>query len=203
MLSTLLKVAMIGIILLMLYLLGLGVGRSLNFLPEQYQASWEIPLKMNIPFQMLKVNSLDPDLLAHDIEVKEAELEVMPKGRWLSLFINLIGILYLTIVGGILYYLNRILESLDAPYPFLPKNAIYLQRIALLVLMLSFYKTMMGFMVGLIFVDKFEIGSSLASIQGPSLSIDFTAFFMAGLLWVLSEVFRKGTELQSLEEQTV
>ena len=186
------------------YLLAMIVMALFGFLPNDLRATYELPLELHNAENYYTVSDLDSMYVSQGIEVKKAELEVLPdEPRWSQVFAYLQPVIYLGFFMAILHFLSKILVVFRSQTPFSISNVHYLRWIGLITIALGCYKFLIGLIVANTFYDKFEVKHATI-IGGPSIwDFNYVAIFLGLVFLVLAEVFKTGHKLQELEEQTV
>ncbi|MEQ8315582.1 MAG: DUF2975 domain-containing protein [Gammaproteobacteria bacterium] len=116
------------------------------------------------------------------------------------IMIAVLGTLFLVLLHQLLCHAEPVLLSLYRRVPFTRNNADHTRRASMLILVLWFlyYAYMVG--MTLFFIPRLETtGLEISMVELPFLS----ALFTAGIVFVLSEVFRVGFELKEEQEFTV
>lgn len=124
-----------------------------------------------------------------------AETRQMPLSRGLLLFAVGISAAYFAGFFVILRQLRRIFASLLMGDPFQPKNVRCLQRIGVVLTLV----TVGGWLAQTLAARNLAPGA----IEAPGISELFTPGFAVIIVFVLSEVFREGTRLRRESELTI
>ena len=163
----------------------------------------EVPLRMKSDYRDLATVLFKDDVfLAKRIEYKDVELEVYPANNipLTQGLIYLVGLIYVLIIGAILYQLFRILKSFTNP--FQPHNIRRIQRIGFLVMGIEVYRIMMNLSIYIAIGSKVQVrNAEVASFN--IMDVNLSIIFLGILILTLAEVFKQGLVLQELENQTV
>lgn len=176
----------------------------LGLLPDKLTGTYELPIILENPEAYYTVEELHPTYQCAEIEVKNANIEIMPisnNGAQALLFI--LAAIYTGLNYLILYKLSGLLETFQSPTPFKRANARYIRHIGLLTLAFPLYKYLIGGGVSLYFQNYFTIQHASITSFTSIWEINFPIIFLGLIILVLAEVFKIGADLQELEEQTV
>ncbi|MEL6676183.1 MAG: DUF2975 domain-containing protein [Bacteroidota bacterium] len=190
--------------LLVLYLGGMAAGAGMGMLPDKMVPTFELPITLSGLKDYYPVENLDPAFEAQKIEVKRAELEVLPsKGRQgLQALMYLYAALYVGCYGAILFFLSRTLQTFREEMPFPERNVWRLRWVGGIAILLSGLPWLMHTLVFRFLGEKFAFSQAYAT--PPSLADwDGGVLFLGIVMLALAEAFRQGTLLQDLEELTV
>ncbi|MEM6803047.1 MAG: hypothetical protein AAF696_16700 [Bacteroidota bacterium] len=176
----------------------------LHQLPRNFEASFEVPVRLNKPKAYYEAQSLSKYLFVKEIDIKKANLEVLTQGRsWPQGIGYLHAATYLGFFFYILFYLSKILKSFEHKIPFASRNPLYVRNIGFLTIGLGIYEFLIMLLVCSLFHDKFRVLNG-HTIEFPSFwDLNIVAIFLGLVLLSLAEVFKQGEELQDLESQTV
>lgn len=103
------------------------------------------------------------------------------------------------VVPGIVYtavQLRRILSTLADGDPFVPENALRLQRLALVLAGIELIS------IAIVAVSRQLFGSQLANAD-LGIDLNFVLWAAVIALFILSQVFREGTRLRDEEKMTI
>ena len=186
------------------YVLFIALLAFTGLLPENFNAFFEVPIQLEEPSSFYSPHSLDENFEVRYIEIKKANLEILPREKnWSQSLAYVHASLYLSLYFFILYFLGKIFKSFKDGESFSAKNPNYIQKIGFLAIGLGFYEYLIILLSCIYFHDKFTLVNG-TTIDFPSLwEIKFSAVFMGLIFLALAEVFNQGKELQDLESQTV
>ncbi|MEM8892719.1 MAG: DUF2975 domain-containing protein [Bacteroidota bacterium] len=186
------------------YVLFIALLAFTGLLPENFNAFFEVPIELEEPSAYFAPHSLDENFEIRYIEIKKANLEILPKERnWAQSLAYVHASFYLSLYFFILYFLGKIFESFKDGESFSAKNPTHVRKIGFIAIILGFYEYLIILLSCTYFHDKFELAHG-TTIPFPSLwEINYSAVFMGLIFLALAEVFNQGRELQELESQTV
>ena len=190
--------------LLISYMLIVGFLASVGILPKSFDASIEVPVRLDNPIAYYQAKSLDAAYLPKEIEIKKASLEVVPVNRsWPQGIAYAHAAFYLTFYFAILFFLGKIFRSFSSESSFSPNNPSHLRKIGFVAIGLGLYEFLVMLLVASYFHNTFEVQHA-ETLAFPSFwDINLLAVFMGLIFLSLAEVFNQGWELQELESQTV
>ncbi len=186
------------------YLIFMALLAIIGLLPKNMDATFELPINIQNASAYYPAENLSQQFYSTHIEVKKAELEIMPRNRtWPQTLGYLQAAIYLSFFVGILISLSKILDNFNTDQPFISSNVKYFKWIGLLTIGIAVYEFFLEIIVTNIFADKFVV-SNADILNAPSFwQINFIALFLGAVFLAIAEAFKKGVYLQKLEEQTV
>lgn len=193
-------------------IMGLVVGIFLIFaimaligiLPKELAGTFELPIILHHADQFYEVEDLHAIYQSTEIEVKKANLEVLPRDSNLAqALLFIIAAIYGVFNYLILLNLSHLLESFKTPAPFKRNNSRYIQIIGLLTIAFPLYKYLIEILVTSVFHKHFLLQNATIPTFPSIWNINFSMLFLGFIILILAEVFKVGADLQDLEEQTV
>lgn len=190
--------------LFILYMLFIAMLAFTGLLPEKFDAFFEVPVNLKNPTTYYSPSSLDEHYSVKYIEIKKANLEILPtERRWSQSIGYFHGAIFLAFYFAILLFLGKIFKSFKDGEQFSIENPAHIRKIGFLSIGLGIYEYLVMVFVCAYFHEKFELLNG-TTISFPSLwEINYSAVFMGLIFLSLAEVFNQGWELQELESQTV
>ena len=186
------------------YLVVMALLAMIGSLPKNMDATFELPINIHHTASHYPIEDLSQHFYGTNIEVKKAELEIMPRNRtWPQTLGYLQAATYLAFFMGILISLSKILENFNSDHPFISPNVKYFKWIGLLAICIAVYEFSLNILITNIFADKFIVKNA-DIVSTPSFwKINFMALFLGAVFLAIAEAFKKGVYLQELEKQTV
>lgn len=189
--------------LVVLYLFVMAALAIVGFLPEKLAATYEIPIYLHGAESFYPVATSNPSYSISHIEVKRAELEVLPQDRtWPQALAYMIGAFYVGLFCMILFKLSKVLDSFGSA-PFQRSNVHHIRWIGLCVIVLGVFQFVLNTVAGQVFQGQFTAEHATLATAPSFQNINFVALFAGLVMLVLSSVFNTGAELQELEELTI
>lgn len=187
-----------------LYFLFMAAWASFGILPQYHEISVEVPISLDESSSYFSPKSLDNRFLPKEIEIKKANIEVKSKGlSYVSISGYIHASLYIGFFLGIMIFLARILGHVKKGDPFHPQNSVSIRAIGLLSLGIGVYEFLILLLVSQFFHDRFILSHG-HTLSYPSLwELNWVSIFLGLVLLVVSRIFKEGSELQDLENQTV
>ncbi|MEO1050918.1 MAG: DUF2975 domain-containing protein [Bacteroidota bacterium] len=186
------------------YLLIVAIIALFGGLPEKMYATFEVPLSLHNTTSFYSPQEINSDFTVTHIEVKRAELEVLPKNTtWWQMIGYLHAALYIMHFFLVIFLLQRIFKDLKARHTFSRSHILRIRWIGLITISIGIYQFMVRLVVTRVFSGKFVVANADVAAFPTLADFNFVAIFMGMTFILLSEVFKEGTELQELEQQTV
>ena len=116
--------------------------------------------------------------------------------------LSLVLAVYFSIFLFSLYQLRQIFDTLRKGNPFVEENAGRLRRMGAAALAYTLFDPAARILGTLLILKHYRIDRAQWDTS-LSLTIEVTPLFLAGVLLILSEVFRQGSELRKEQQLTV
>ena len=175
-----------------------------NILPFDVAGTFELPIKLKNMEQFYLAEDLHATYQSTHIEVKKANLEVLPKDKnWGQALLYFMGIIFCLLNYFILVNLTHLLENFQTTTPFKWDNSKYIRRIGWLTIAFPLYKYLVETIVIAIFQPHFSVENATIPGFASLWEINFPLIFLGLIILVLAEVFKTGADLQDLEAKTV
>lgn len=186
------------------YLFVMAIIGLLGLLPPHLHATFEVSIDLQNAQNFYPTEDLDPEYSVTHIEVPKANLEVLPKNKqWPQFLGYLFAAIYTAFFLFILTFLSRVLQTFKINQPFLKRNVSHIRWMGLITLGISIYEFCLNTFIAGFFSSKFSIHGADLKRGADLWEINFTALFLGLVLLTLAEAFKKGNELQTLEDLTV
>ena len=142
-------------------LLIFSIGALIGLLPAHFKSTYELPIKLNNVEQFYKVTNLNSSYQGTHIEVKKANLEVLPKNpRLPQFFAFLFAAIYIAMFSIILFLLARIIKDIHRDKPFSKSNPKRIKIVGVTVLIIGVMELLIKLIVSGLYHDKFEISNA-------------------------------------------
>ena len=190
-------------VLIVVYMLVMSLTALFGVMPEKFFATIELPLILENTAANYPVTELNEELMSKGIEIKHVELEVLPHDNRTAQFLSYLhAAFYVSLISFILYRLLNFVSSVRSNDPFNGNNVKYIFQIGVTLLTLAVYDWLVRLITKISYAKYFVVNDARFA-KVTVIDINLELVFCAMIIMVLAQAFKRGNELQELENLTV
>ena len=185
--------------------MGLTVGHSLFTLSDKWYTSLELPIELEGIEKAYPVNCKNLDVEIKQIQVHQAELELIPKNNpklW-QIGFNVYALFYLGLIIYLLLLFKQGLDSIKKKEAFGRLVISNTQRATIICFVLGIIPVIPQYLIHNQFAHQFDLVNGKVPTLSLFSSLKFEFVIAALILAVLTELFKEAKHLSDLEKLTV
>ena len=193
------------LIISFIYIVGLTVGHSLFTLSDKWYTSLELPIELEGLEKAYPVNSKNLDVEIKQIQVHQAELELIPKNNpklW-QIGFNVYALFYLGLIIYLLLLFKQGLNSIKKKEAFGRLVISNTHSATIICLVLGIIPVIPQYIIHNQFGHQFDLLNGKIPTLNLFSSLKFEFIIAALILAVLTELFKEAKHLSDLEKLTV